>query len=168
MMQDATADISALPPAAAECWQNYLRTLPPKHRRRQYVPDTISFGDTPALADQLAALVRTGRKRATASLAVEFTAQGQQLPAKGDMSIVMRGNGTAAAIIELTEVRQVKFAEVDAAFAEDEGEGDKTLAYWRSAHRDYFRRVGDKLGEPFDEKSTKVICQRFRAVWRAD
>lgn len=166
-MTEPVADVSSLPPAAAECWQNFLKTLPPKHKRRQYVPDAFSFGDTPALGDQLAALVRAGRKRATASLPVEFTAQGQPLPAKGDMSIVMRGNGTAAAIIELTEVRQLKFSEVDAAFAEDEGEGDKTLDAWRAAHRDYFRRIGDKLGAPFDEKSSSVICQRFRAVWRA-
>ena len=167
-MTESAADVSALPPAAAECWQNFIRTLPPKHPRRQYVPDAFSFGDTPALADQLAALVRAGRKRATASLPEEFTAQGQPLPRKGDMSIVMRGNGTAAAIIELTEVREVKFGEVDAAFAQDEGEGDKTLDSWRAAHRDYFSRVGRQLGAPFDEQSTKVICQRFRAVWRAD
>jgi uncharacterized protein YhfF len=132
------------------------------------VPDVFSFGDTPALADQLAALVRTGRKRAKAGLAEEFTALGQALPKKGDMSIVMRGDGSAAAIIEFTEVRTVKFSEVDAAFAEEEGEGDKTLDHWRKAHRDYFRRAGDRLGAPFDEKSSKVICQRFRAVWRAD
>jgi uncharacterized protein YhfF len=166
-MTEPQADLSSLPPAAAECWQNFLRTLPPRHRRRQYVPDAFSFGDTPALADQLAALVRAGRKRATASLPEEFTALGQALPAKGDMSIVMRGNGTAAAIIELTEVRQLKFSEVDAAFAEDEGEGDKSLASWREAHREYFNRVGTKLGAPFDEKNSRVICQRFRAVWRA-
>jgi uncharacterized protein YhfF len=51
------------------------------------------------------------------------------------------------------------------AFAADEGEGDGTLAWWRTAHLDYFGRVAAKLGCEFNE-NMPVICQRFRLVWR--
>jgi len=151
--------------SAEDFWQCYLTTLPTKHPHRHARPDVFAFGDSPALADELAALVKIGRKQATAGLPIEFTAEGVPLPVPGDVSIVTRADGQPVAIIELTEVRHVPFHAVDAAFAADEGEGDRTLAWWRTAHRDYFRRVSAKLGGEFDE-NTPVICQRFQLVWR--
>jgi uncharacterized protein YhfF len=53
-------------------WERYLRTLPANHSHRGTRPDVFAFGDSPSLADELAALVQTGRKRATASLPIEF------------------------------------------------------------------------------------------------
>jgi len=145
-------------------WQAYLDTLPAGHPHRHARPDAFAFGDTPALADELGALVRAGRKRATASLPEEFTSMGDPLPAAGNLGIVLSGRGVPVAIIELTEVRHVPFRNVDAAFAAYEGEGDGTLASWRAAHLAYFGRVISRAGVPFDE-STTVICQRFRLVW---
>ena len=147
-------------------WQRYVGTLPPEHPHRHARPDAFAFGDSPALANELAALVGVGRKTATASLPVEFTSGGLPLPAAGDVSIVTRADGIPVAIIELVEVRYVPFQAVDAAFAADEGEGDGTLAWWQAAHRKYFRRVCARLGANFDE-TTSVICQRFRLVYRA-
>jgi uncharacterized protein YhfF len=149
---------------AASFWQRYLDRLCAADPHRSTKPDVFAFGDTPALADELGSLVKAGRKRATASLPVEFTSLGQPLPITGDVAVVTRADGTPIAIIELTEVRQLPFSAVDAAFAADEGEGDGTLAYWRAAHRQYFGRVATKLGAAFDE-NTAVICQRFRVVW---
>jgi len=145
-------------------WEGYLGTLPAEHPHRHARPDAFVFGDSPSLANELAALVQIGRKQATAGLPAEFTAAGLPLPAAGDISIVTRADGSPVAIIELTEVRQVPFHAVDAAFAAEEGEGDRTLAWWRTAHRNYFSRVSAKLGCEFDE-NTPVICQRFRLVW---
>lgn len=152
---------------AAAFWQRYVGTLPVEHPHRQARPDAFAFGDSPALANQLAALVRAGRKRATASLPVEFTSAGLSLPAAGDISIVTLADDTPVAIIELVEVRHVPFQAVDAAFAADEGEGDGSLAWWQAAHRRYFGRVCAKLGGQLDE-TTPVICQRFRLVWSSD
>jgi uncharacterized protein YhfF len=122
-------------------WQRYLATLPAAHPHRDAKPDAFAFGDSPALANELATLVQTGRKRATASLPLEFTATGSRLPRVGDVSIVTLADGTPVAIIELVEVRQLPFDVVDAAFAADEGEGDGSLKWWRRAHRRYFARV---------------------------
>ncbi len=147
-------------------WQGYVNTLPAEHPHRYARPDAFTFGDSPALADELAALVQAGRKLATASLPVEFTSLGLSLPATGDVSIVTLADGTPVAVIELVEVRQVPFQAVDASFAADEGEGDGSLEWWRAAHRRYFGRVSAKLGEAFDE-TTPVICQRFQLVWNS-
>jgi uncharacterized protein YhfF len=145
-------------------WQRYLDSLPAAHPHRGARPDAFAFGDSAPLADELAALVLAGRKRATASLAVEFTALGDPLPAAGDLSIVLRGDQTPVAIIERTEVREVPFRAVDEAFAAREGEGDGTLAGWREAHREYFTRVCARLGGAFGE-DTPVLCQGFRLLW---
>jgi len=148
-------------------WQGYVNTLPAEHPHRRARPDAFSFGDTPALADELGALVKAGRKRATASLPVEFTSAGDPLPAVGDVGIVLSGDGVPIAIIELVEVRHRPFRDVDAAFAAEEGEGDGSLAGWRDAHRTYFDRVSARAGLRFDE-TTVVICQRFRPVWTGE
>ncbi len=49
---------------------------------------------------------------------------------------------------------------VDAAFAFDEGEDDRSLESWRNAHRTYFGRRGQ-----FAENML-LYCQRFRIVER--
>lgn len=149
------------------CWQSYLNKLAADHPHRRIKPAAFAFGDTPALADELGALVKAGRKRATASLPVEFTSLGDPLPAVGDIGIVLSGDGVPMAIIELVEVRHLPFRDVDAAFAADEGEDDGTLASWRDAHRAYFGRVAARAGLRFDETTT-VICQRFRLVWTSE
>lgn len=145
-------------------WKRYIETLPASHAHRKARLDVFAFGDSPELADELAALVVSGRKRGTASLPVEFTSSGVPLPSVGDVSVVTAGDGRPVAIIELTEVRHVPFGEVDEAFAAAEGEGDGTLVWWRNAHRAYFSRVCARHGGTFDE-ATVVICQRFRMLF---
>ena len=154
-------------PAAEAVWQRYLGTLHPAHPHRRVRPDAYAFGDSPGLADELAELIRIGRKQATTSLPAEIAAEGQRPPAAGDVSIVLRSDGTPVAIIESVDVHEVPFHAVDEGFAAEEGEGDGTLAWWRRAHRAYFDRAAQRLGIPFDEAST-VICERFRLVWADD
>jgi len=150
--------------SAEAFWQRYLATLPAQHPHRHAKPDAFAFGDSPSLANELAALVQAGRKRATASLPVEFTAAGSPLPQAGDVSIVTLADGDPVAIIELVDVRHTPFQAVDAGFAAEEGEGDGSLEWWQLAHRRYFGRVCARFGGTFDETSV-VICQRFRLVW---
>jgi uncharacterized protein YhfF len=75
--------------------------------------------------------------------------------------MVMRdGSGRPRAIIETVELTQRRFNDVDEAFAFDEGEGDRTLAYWRRAHRNYFGRRGQFAPDML------LYCERFRLVGR--
>ena len=123
------------------------------------------FGDTPELADQLLALVMDGTKRATCCLARDFA--DEPLPAPGDHWIITDGEHIPRCIIKTTHVELRPIREVDAAFARTEGEGDKSLAFWKSAHDAYFTRQGEREGFAYDD-SMIGICEEFERVWPPD
>ena len=114
---------------------------------------SFAFGDGPELADELLDLVIKGVKTATCS-----TEDEPNTSTPGERWIVLDGRGQARCVIESTEVTYRRYNEVHAAFACDEGEGDRSLAYWRSAHRNYFGRQG-KFSEDM-----MLMCERFRLV----
>lgn len=113
----------------------------------------FSFGDGPAMADELLALVLAGRKTATCWATRDFG----PTPV-GSRSVILDGAGRSAMVIEATEMRLLRFKDVDEAFARDEGEGDLTLAWWRDAHRRYFERNGGFSDD------MELWCERFRVV----
>jgi len=76
--------------------------------------------------------------------------------------VMLDGSGIPRAVLETVELTQRRFGEVDAAFAFDEGEGDRTLASWRRAHRNYFGRRGTFAPDML------LWCERFRVVARID
>jgi uncharacterized protein YhfF len=125
--------------------------------------DSFAFGDSPALADELLALVLAGHKTATSGLAAEYEAEGAALPRPGDVACVLDGAGRPACTIRTTHVEVKAFRDVDAAFARAEGEGDRSLSGWRDGHRRYFTRRCDALGIPFDE-DLMVVCEHFELV----
>jgi uncharacterized protein YhfF len=114
---------------------------------------SFAFGDGPELADELLELVLNGVKTATCS-----TEDEPNISKPGERWIVLDGRGNPRCVIESTEVSYRRYGDVDAAFAHDEGEGDRSLSYWRSAHRRYFTRLG-KFGEDM-----MLMCERFRLV----
>jgi uncharacterized protein YhfF len=113
----------------------------------------FAFGDNPALADELLALVLSGRKTATCT-----TPDDPNLSRPGERWIVLDGRGAPRCVIETVEITMRSYDEVDAAFARDEGEGDLSLDYWRDAHRRYFGRQG-KFREDM-----MLVCERFRLL----
>jgi uncharacterized protein YhfF len=116
---------------------------------------SFAFGDGPRLADELLELVLAGVKTATCS-----TEDEPNTSTPGERWVVLDGRGHPRCVIETLEVTYRRFGEVDAAFAHDEGEdeGDRSLAYWRSAHRTYFGRLGK-----FSEEMM-LMCERFRLI----
>jgi uncharacterized protein YhfF len=114
---------------------------------------SFAFGDGPELADELLDLVMKGVKTGTCS-----TEDEPNTSTPGERWIVLDGSGTPRCVIATTEVSYRRYNEVDAAFAYEEGEGDRSLAYWRAAHRAYFGRQGR-----FSE-DMMLMCERFRLV----
>ena len=125
-----------------------LNAVPEKYRSLR----SFAFGDGPALADELLDLVIKGTK-ATCS-----TEDEPNTSTPGERWIVLDGRGEPRCVIETAEVTYRRFGEVDAAFAYEEGEGDRSLDYWRNAHRNYFGRQG-KFREDM-----MLMCERFRLV----
>jgi len=114
----------------------------------------FSFGDSPALADELVELVVAGRKTATSWPASE----GDRGVVVGKRWMAEDGRGWARAILETVELTRRRFGEVDQAFAWAEGEGDRSLEYWRRAHTNYFARRG------VFSVDMELYCERFRLV----
>ena len=114
---------------------------------------SFAFGDGAALADELLGLVVKGIKTATCS-----TEDEPNTSTPDERWVVLDGKGEPRCVIESTEVTYRRFGEVDAAFAYAEGEGDRSLAHWRDAHRRYFGRMG-KFSDDM-----MLMCERFRLV----
>jgi uncharacterized protein YhfF len=112
------------------------------------------FGDGPALADELLALILAGTKRATCWSAAE----GVKGTAVGGRWVVEDGAGRPRAVLETTGLEQHRFCDVTAEFAAAEGEGDLSLAYWRDAHAGYFARNGGFAPDML------LWCERFALV----
>ena len=124
----------------------------------------FAFGDGPELADELALLVRDGPKRATAGLIDVLAALDEPIPAVGDYSVVLDGRGEAVCVIRTTETRVGPLASVDESFASDEGEGERTRAWWLAEHERSFRRRCDRLGIEWQD-DLPVHFERFALVW---
>ena len=126
-----------------------LDAVPEKYRGLR----AFAFGDGPELADELLGLVIRGIKTATCS-----TEDEPNTSTPSERWIVLDGRGEPRCVIETTEVSYRRFDEVDANFAFEEGEGDRSLDHWRKAHRAYFTRQG-KFSEDM-----MLMCERFRLV----
>jgi len=124
------------------------------------------FGDSPELADRLLGLVITGPKRATCGSLDAYRVRGEAVPVVGEYSVVCDGAGTARCVLQTTEVRILAFEDVDATFAADEGEGDRSLASWREDHMAYFERELAEL-ELSASPRMLLVCERFRLLYVA-
>lgn len=122
------------------------------------------FGNNQKMAQELAELVISGKKWATASLVTVNNLQPENAPIDNGYSVVTDFTGNPMCIIQTTEIRILPFDEVDAQFAFDEGEGDQTLEDWREGHWRYFTQEAAELGLEFNEKSL-VACERFLLLY---
>ena len=126
-------------------------TLPARYK------DALSFafGDSPELADELLALVLSGKKTATCGALRDIEA-GEPMPEVGRRDVVLDGRGKPACVLETIEVTQCRFDDVSADFAIAEGEGP--YDDWRKGHIDFFTRNGGWSGD------LMLVCERFRLV----
>lgn len=122
------------------------------------------FGNNQKMAIELAQLVVSGKKCATASLVAVNERQPENAPIDDGYSVVTDFEGNPLCIIQTTEIRLMPFDKVDAQFAFDEGEGDQTLENWRDGHWKYFTQEASELGIEFNEKSL-VCCERFKLLY---
>lgn len=151
----------------AECWQAYLATLPPDHPHQQASYTAWGFGNSSQMAQELGQLVYDGLKTATASLywGYESGQYEEAMPQAGDISVLLDGDDHAWMVIQTEWVAVIPFNEVDERQAWEEGEGDRSLAFWRQVHWDYFARECAELGLTPSE-TMPIVCERFRVIFR--
>lgn len=119
------------------------------------------FGGAP---DKLAQLVKDGIKTATCSAYDLYAAENEPLPKPGDLSVILNSQDEAVCIIRTTKVYVTEYDRVTAGHAFKEGEGDRSLAYWRQVHEEFLTEELDVIDRTFSSK-TKVVCEEFEVVF---
>lgn len=151
--------------AGLRLWDDYRAAHP--HLPDEPDVDVACFGDSPELADELLAFVTDGPKRATAGLVAAYAADGDPLSRIGAHWVACDGSGTPRVVLRSIELRVGPLHSVDAQFAWDEGEYDRSLATWLDGHRRFFRRECERIGIEFSD-DLEVVFERFRVVWPPD
>ncbi len=150
-------------PETEAFWQAYLATL----ADGTALPEDYQvwhFSDNEKSANRLGELVRGGVKTATCSLLWSYEVEGQPLPQVDEYIVIVNWEGTPLCIILTTEVELRQFNKVDAIFAYEEGEGDRSLDYWRKVHWEVFSNECNMIGyRPVP--GMPLVCERFRLVY---
>ncbi|WP_418314949.1 ASCH domain-containing protein [Piscinibacter sakaiensis] len=123
-----------------------------------------ALGPTAVVADELAELVERGVKRAHASLLRDFQQSLEALPQPGDHLVVLDGGGLPRAIVRTSHVEKRHFADIDAQFAFDCGEGDLSLGWWLTAYRQQFAEQAEREGFEVGER-LELVLEFFDLVW---
>ena len=121
-----------------------------------------SFGGEDEASDELARLAVCGKKFGTASLYDLYVLEDavDEIPKIGDYSVILDSKGEALCVIRDYEVSIRAFGEVPPFHAYSEGEGDRSLGYWRGVHRYFFEREIKGTGLSFTDES-KIVCEKF-------
>ena len=148
--------------SARNMWGDFLDA----HLEYAFVeaPRVIRFRDTQEDADTCLRLVKKGVKSAFCHSLLGLQYRKERLPKTGEFLVITNWEGQAKCIIRLTKVVLKPFFSIDAGYAQKEGEGDKSLEYWRTVYWDYFTRELEAFGRvPRD--SMIVVCQEFEKVF---
>mgnify|MGYP003624502833 FL=1 len=148
--------------SARNMWGDYLD----KHLEDAFVnaPKTIYFYDNEKDANECVNLVVKGSKRATSFSLLGLQAHNEPLPKIGDFLVITDWSGTAKCIVKTTSVKLKPFFSINEEYAQKEGEGDKSLAYWKKKHWDFYTRELEKFNR-LPRESMIVVCQEFEKVY---
>lgn len=116
-------------------------------------------------ADELARLTADSIKTATASAYPLYELEQEELPRAGEYNVILLTDGTALCITKTTKVNLVPYRDVSGDHAFREGEGDRSLSYWRKVHEAFFTEELASAGLTFTEDMT-VVCEEFQVVFR--
>lgn len=141
-----------------ELWQAFVAVMNPS----EHDYEAWAFGVEP---DQLAHLVVTGEKTATASAYPLYAIDNEPLPAEGEYSVILDSKDNAVCMIQTKRVYVIPFRNVTDEHARKEGEGDKSLAYWRDVHERVFTEWMKEVGLTFTP-DMGVVCEEFEVVFR--
>lgn len=145
-----------------QMWNDFVM-LNPEYRDTKFT--AWFFCDNKNCADELAGLVVKGEKRATASLFYWYDSGKEEMPVIGNISIITDWDGIAKCIIKTKSVTKIPFKNVNSEMAFTEGEGDKTLDYWRKAHISFFTRESETENIEFTG-DTLIVFEEFELVFK--
>ena len=109
--------------------------------------------------EKLISLVLSGEKRATTSLYSEYIKNKEPLPKIGEKSIIQHDNNNDACLIEVENVIITEFKNITEELAFIEGEGDKSLEYYRNEHYKIFKKIDSNFND-----ESKVVFEMFKVI----
>ena len=124
--------------------------------------DAWAFGSVP---DKLANLVLQGLKTATASCYPLYEVENEAIPPVGGYNVILDSHDNAVCVIKTTKVTIVPFNQVSEDHAYKEGEGDRSLAYWREVHQEVFTNELKEINQEFTD-DVKVVLEEFEVVYK--
>jgi len=148
-----------------QMWNSYLLSIGCDSGSADKKYTSWYFSNVEQNANDLARLVKQGTKRATTSLYYWYQVEEEPVPKVGDLSIVTDWQGVAQCIVETKKVTIIPFIDVTEDFVKAEGEGDKSLAYWRAVHLEFFTRELEEQGKEFRD-DMPVVCEEFEVVYQ--
>ena len=116
------------------------------------------FGKNKRQANKLFKLVLSGKKVATSYL----YDKDEELPAES-YSILTNWDKDEQLLIKTTDVEVMPFNKATKQHAHNEGEGTKTLRYWRKIHKKFFTEELTKKQQSFSEDRL-IVCETFCVV----
>ena len=114
-------------------------------------------------ADELAQLVKDGKKTATCSALVFYKLENEELPQVGEYNIILDSEENAVCITRTTKVYVTTFDAVSEEHAFKEGEGNRSLEYWRKVHKKFFADELKTINRQFNER-IELVCEEFEVV----
>ena len=127
--------------------------------------DAYSYG-YPEVADEILAALLRGDKRATTGLKCLYELEKEPLPQEGQYSVILDSRGLPHCITRITKIEITKFRDISEEYAFIEGEGDKSLAYWRDAHREVFTRECREDFQMDFSEDMECVCEYFEVVYQ--
>lgn len=142
---------------AVELWEEFVDKHP-ECQNAYY--DVWAFGSS---ADELADLTLQGIKTATSSAYDLYAEDNEPLPKAYDYNVILNSTGEPVCVTKTTKVYLMPFNQISERHAYREGEGDRTLDYWRKVHIDFFNQAFADSEAKFNKYSL-IVCEEFEVV----
>ena len=148
--------------SAQTLWEEFLSKNP--HMRGQHPYRVFHFYDTESAANQSVKLLSQGIKRAYSQALLQIQLEGEVMPRVGGYSVVTDGSRKAKYIVQTTSMKFLPLFSVHEEHARLEGEGDKSLGYWRKTLWQVWARQLAKHGR-IPKVPMMVVFERFEKVY---
>lgn len=143
---------------AEEMWKLFSERNGIKNKEHE----AWAFGDD---SDKLADLTVKGIKTATCSAYCWYENGEEELPKVGEYSVILNSKDDAVCVIKTNKVYIEQFKNISSEHAYKEGEGDRSLEYWRQVHRNFFTKELIEIGKKFSE-DMELVCEEFEVVFK--
>lgn len=143
-------------------WDRFIK-VNPEYKTAIYT--SWYFCNTEKCSNELAELVVKGIKRGTASLHMWYESGKEKLPETGAFNVITNWDGIAQCITQTKKLTILPFKDVTPEMAETEGEGDKSLDYWRKAHIHFFNSELENENVEFNE-DMNIVFEEFEMIFK--